>query len=201
MTRDYDPMNRDQPYDTDADQRIREAEEMLRGDVGYQRMAAQAQGKYAPADRTPSRPYPRKRRVLPFLVGVGVAFVLVLGCVFGAIYTIGQAAEETGRELDAVTASAMPGGNVEPGLYKIESCTQSEFGLVDIKGSITNTEDASRSFWVNVQFMDDKGNSIGNATVMANELAPGQTYTGTDSGFVGQEAKLAKCQVTEITRF
>lgn len=151
------------------------------------------------ADYNYTAQYPRKRSKAPWIVG-GIVLAVLAVC-GGSFLLAGVAVNEAGKELDAIGASAAAGMTADPKEYTITECKPDEFGGVKVKGKITNSDTVEHSYWINIQLLDGNKDVIGTALVSVTGLKPGQNYTGDGFGMIDVDgAKLASCQVSDITR-
>ena len=79
---------------------------------------------------------------------------------------------------------------------KITRCAPGEFGVVEVKLSITNNAKAIRSYWVTVAIYDETGKTrIGEGNGVANKVEPGTVAKVDAYGFTDDKPKRIICKV------
>ncbi|GLZ75879.1 hypothetical protein Afil01_06860 [Actinorhabdospora filicis] len=84
----------------------------------------------------------------------------------------------------------------------IAAIEKGEFGSFDATVTVENSAGNARNYWIDVQFLDDKGTVVDSTSVLINHIAPGQTATDVATVFpktgTPVTAKVVKAQVTEL---
>lgn len=118
---------------------------------------------------------------------VAVAGIAVVGLF---VFVVNRAAEEIGSSY-GVAASA----DYE---VAIEDCSVDSFGDVQASGTLRNTSDRRRSFFVEIRFLERDGDLITTSTDITDSLEPGQRGNWTVISFEAPRGDRFSCEVDEV---
>ncbi|MFF1682008.1 FxLYD domain-containing protein [Streptomyces sp. NPDC058256] len=140
------------------------------------------------------------------IVGFGCLGVLLLFVVLGVIGLVFGSGDDSPKDSGAVveesTSKATPKETSGPeGDVKITKCeVDSTTSWPAAELLITNRSSKESTYFVNVEFVDNSGKRLGEASAGASNLAPGQKAEETAQGLNEISVKI-ECKVTEVTRW
>ncbi|WP_329547446.1 FxLYD domain-containing protein [Streptomyces sp. NBC_01356] len=154
----------------------------------------------------PPPPQPPKRNTGK-IVGFGCLGVLLLFVVLGVIggLVVGSgddSSKDSGAVVEESTAKASPKETSGPeGDVKITKCeVDSTTSWPAAELLITNRSSKESTYFINVEFVDNSGKRLGEASAGTSNLAPGQKAEETAQGLNEISVKI-ECKVTEVTRW
>ena len=126
------------------------------------------------------------------LLGVVLGMLVLIG---GCVALIGGAANEVSEDIDEQQADALDDAAVT-------NCGQvDEFGLIEATGTINNDSSERSTYAITVEFFDEAGTRIGEATSFDNAIAAGGRAEFRATGSLAQDAQVADCGIADVTRF
>ncbi|MFI6645811.1 hypothetical protein [Streptomyces sp. NPDC050504] len=148
-------------------------------------------------------PPPRKKRRTLLYVLLGVAAFIVLIAVAGAL------TGSTDNDVSPPKKSPSP----PPAQEKTSSAESGPRADVEVTGCvvdsttswpeaklrITNHSSKASDYWINVEFVDAKGERVAEGFAATNHLAPAQVANESANGFT-QTSDPIKCRITEVSR-
>ena len=109
------------------------------------------------------------------------------------VFVINRAVDEIGDNF----------GVANPADYEIEleDCSVDSFDDVQASGTLRNTSDRSRSFSIEIRFVDDNGDLITTSSTSTGSLDPGQRGDWSVITFNEPTTNRFTCEVDEVTYF
>ncbi|MGW3413025.1 FxLYD domain-containing protein [Streptomyces sp. NPDC000888] len=181
---------------------------MSYGSPGPGDQQGQGQGQQQPTGPgwgAPPPPRPPTRNTGK-IVGFGCLGVLLLFVVLGVIGLVFGSGDDSPKDSGAVveesTSKATPKETSGPeGDVKITKCeVDSTTSWPAAELLITNRSSKESTYFVNVEFVDNSGKRLGEASAGTSNLAPGQKAEETAQGLNEISVKI-ECKVTEVTRW
>lgn len=126
------------------------------------------------------------------LLGVVLGFLLLIG---GCAVLLGGAANEVSENMDEQQQDALDDAS-------IGECGQpDEFGFIRSSGTIVNDSADRSTYAITVEFFDESGTRIGEATSFNNAIGSGTTANFEATGSLEAGAQVAECAIADVTRF
>ncbi len=134
--------------------------------------------------------------VLKVVLGVLLGGLLLMG---GCVALFGAASNEIGQEVDEQASERNEDARND---VTVTSCGQvGQFGVIEAGGTINNDSAERSTYAITIEFFDDAGTRVGEATSFNNAIAPGATAEFRASGNLPEGTAVANCGVADVTRF
>lgn len=130
------------------------------------------------------------------ILGILAFLVLgVVGCTAAIIIASGDVIDEIEGQIDERQADEI----IVEDNTEVLRCERNDAGQAVVEVEFVSTLDEERGFIsVEVNFLDDGDVVIGNATVVFNNISPGQTARGEATDFsMPATAEIDRCEVTD----
>jgi hypothetical protein len=159
----------------------------------YQQPAYQQPGQFQPVN--PGASSSGNGCLKAFLIIGGISAVLGIIVVVFVVFVVGSAVNEVANSYGVANAADYE--------IKIDTCTVSEFGLVEATGTITNNKSERQAYSIDVDFFDpDTSNlKLGGSTDITSSINQGQSeaWSITSSSGAGDPPASVDCQVSEVS--
>jgi len=140
---------------------------------------------------------PKKNRTAMYIILGILAFLVlgVVGCTAAIIIASGDVIDEIEGQIDERQADEI----IVEDNTEVLRCERNDAGQAVVEVEFVSTLDEERGFIsVEVNFLDDGDVVIGNATVVFNNISPGQTARGEATDFsMPATAEIDRCEVTD----
>lgn len=132
---------------------------------------------------------------------------MVVGCIvlFLAIAVLGSIVGSDSDEdppkkvpTQEQTSGTVSGARADVKIEKCAVSSSTSWPQADLR--ITNNSSKTSDYWIDIEFLDEKGERIAEGTAAARKLASGQVAKETVTGFTEASGKVV-CRITDVTRF
>lgn len=170
------------------------------GEPAYQQPgqpAYQQPGQFQPVNPNPSSS--GNGCLKAFLIIAGISVVLGIIAVIAAVVLGGAAINEVNTQIENNFGVA----NAEDYEVVIESCTVSEFGLVEASGTITNKDTARHAYSIEADFFDPGASDLklGGSTTYTSGLNQDQSEAWSVTTSASGDPTEVECVVSEVSYF
>ncbi|NAZ73957.1 hypothetical protein GTQ99_00730 [Kineococcus sp. T13] len=126
---------------------------------------------------------------------IGVVIAIIAAVIASAVVaSVDEAVESAAPSSSATAAPAQETQDV-----LVNSCTPGEFGQVSADLTVTNSDDAARSYLITVSVNGPDGNRLAEANAAANSIAPGQVAQVQAIGSITDPPAELTCVVANVS--
>ncbi|WP_369211102.1 hypothetical protein [Streptomyces flavofungini] len=130
--------------------------------------------------------------------GLGLVALVVVVALAGVLAGQGGDDEPPKRPpANERTASTVSGAAADVEIARCSVSSSSNLPQASLR--ITNHSSKTSDYWINVEFLDAKGERVAEGATFVNNLAAQQVARDTVTGFTQASGKIV-CRITEVTR-